>query len=210
MRPLMKLLVATRNKHKLHEIREILAELDLDIVSSADIAGLPEIVEDAPTIRENAIKKAVESARFAGMLTLADDSGLEVDALNGAPGVHSARYAGAEASYFENNKKLMRELRAVPPEKRTARFRCVAAVADANGLVDAVEGISNGVIIETERGGCGFGYDPLFIPDGQVKTFAELTPEVKNRISHRAKALHKAWAVLNRYLREKGVTTGKP
>ena len=203
MRPLMKLLVATRNKHKLREIREILAELNLDIVSSADIAGLPEIVEDAPTIRENAIKKAVETARFAGMLTLADDSGLEVDALNGAPGVHSARYASAEASYFENNKKLMRELRAVPLEKRTARFRCVAAVADANGLVDTVEGISNGVIIETERGACGFGYDPLFIPDGQVKTFAELTPEVKNRISHRAKALHKAWAVLSRYLRER-------
>ena len=204
MHSLMKLLVATRNKHKLCEIREILAELNLDIVSSADIPGLSEIVEDAPTIRENAIKKAVESARFAGMLTLADDSGLEVDALNGVPGVHSARYAGDEASYFENNKKLMRELRAVPMEKRTARFRCVAAVADVNGLVDAVEGISNGVITETERGGCGFGYDPLFIPDGQVKTFAELTPEVKNRISHRAKALHKASAVLSRYLREKG------
>jgi XTP/dITP diphosphohydrolase len=203
MRPLMKLLVATRNKHKLREIREILAELNLDIVSSADIAGLPEIVEDAPTIRDNAIKKAVETARRAKMLTLADDSGLEVDALKGAPGVYSARYAGEKASYFENNKKLLRELHAVPLEKRTARFRCVAAVADAKGLVDVVEGISNGVIVETERGGGGFGYDPLFIPDGQVKTFAELTPEVKNRISHRAKALHKAWAVLNRYLREK-------
>jgi XTP/dITP diphosphohydrolase len=203
MRPLMKLLVATRNKHKLREIREILAELDLDIISSADIAGLQEIVEDAPMIRENAIKKAVDSARFAKMLALADDSGLEVDALDGAPGVHSARYAGENATYFENNKKLLCELHGVPLEKRTARFRCVAAVADPNGLVDAVEGISNGVIIEMERGGGGFGYDPLFIPDGQVKTFAELTPEVKNRISHRAKALHKAWAVLSRYLREK-------
>jgi len=203
MRPLMKLLVATRNKHKLREIREILAELDLDIISSADIAGLPEIVENAPTIRDNAIKKAVESARRAKMLTVADDSGLEVDALKGAPGVHSARYAGEVASYPENNKKLLRELRGVALEKRTARFRCVAAVADANGLVDVVEGICNGVIVETERGGGGFGYDPLFIPDGQVKTFAELTPEIKNRISHRAKALHKAWAVLSRYLREK-------
>ena len=203
MRPLMKLLVATRNKDKLREIREILAELNLDIVSSADVAGLPEIVEDAPTVRDNAIKKAVETARFTKMLTLADDSGLEVDALNGAPGVHSARYAGEKVSYFENNKKLLRGLHGVSMEKRTARFRCVAAVADANGLVDAVEGICNGVIIETERGGGGFGYDPLFIPDGQVKTFAELTQEVKNRISHRAKTLHKAWAVLNRYLREK-------
>jgi len=203
MHVLMKLLVATRNKHKLREIREILAELNLDIVSSADIAGLPEIIEDAPTIRDNAIKKAVETARFAKMLTLADDSGLEVDALKGAPGVHSARYAGEEASYFENNKKLLRELRGVPMEKRTARFRCVAAVADTNGLVNVVEGISNGVITEKERRGGGFGYDPLFIADGQVKTFAELTQEVKNRISHRAKALHKAWAVLNRYLRER-------
>ena len=203
MRTLMKLLVATRNKHKLREIREILAELDLDIVSASDIPGLPEVVEDESTIRDNAIKKAVETARFTKMLTLADDSGLEVDALKGAPGVHSARYAGEEVSYPENNKKLLRNLRGVPLEKRTARFRCVAALADANGLVDVVEGISNGLIIETERGGGGFGYDPLFIADGQVKTFAELTPEVKNRISHRAKALHKAWAMLNRYLRER-------
>ncbi len=203
MRMFMKLLVATRNKHKLREIREILAELDLDIVSASDIPGLPEVVEDESTIRDNAIKKAVETARFTKMLTLADDSGLEVDALKGAPGVHSARYAGEEVSYPENNKKLLRNLRGVPLEKRTARFRCVAALADANGLVDVVEGISNGLIIETERGGGGFGYDPLFIADGQVKTFAELTPEVKNRISHRAKALHKAWAMLNRYLRER-------
>jgi XTP/dITP diphosphohydrolase len=199
----MQLLVATRNRHKLVEIRDILAELQFEIVSPAAVPGLPEIVEDAATIRDNAIKKAVETARAAGMLTLADDSGLEVDALGGQPGVRSARYAGENATYHENNKKLLKALEGVPADKRTGRFRCVMAVADAAGLVDVVEGICNGVLIEAERGGGGFGFDPLFIADGQVKTFAELSPEVKNRISHRAKALQKAWAVLNRYQRDK-------
>jgi XTP/dITP diphosphohydrolase len=125
-----------------------------------------------------------------------------VDVLNGEPGVRSARYAGEEATDYENIKKLLANLHGLPMEKRAARFRCVVAVADENGLVEAVEGICNGVIIDEERGGGGFGYDPLFIPDGQVKTFAELSPDVKNRISHRSKALQKAWAVLSRYLRE--------
>ena len=129
---------------------------------------------------------------------------MEVDALNGAPGVHSARYAGTSATDFENIKKLLANLHGVPAEKRTARFRCVIALADENGLVDCVEGICNGTIIADEKGGGGFGYDPLFIADGQVKTFAEISPDVKNRISHRGKALQKAWAVLSRYLREKG------
>src|SRR5437867_1922536 len=200
----MQLLVATRNRHKLKEIEAILAELNLEVRCSADIAGLAEIKEDAGTVRDNAVKKAVETAKAAKMLTLADDTGLEVDALNGEPGVHSARYSGEEATYHENNKKLLAALHNVPVEKRTARFRCVVAIADANGLVDTVEGICNGALLEEERGGGGFGYDPLFIPDGQVKTFAELSPDVKNRISHRAKALQKAWAVLSRHLREKG------
>lgn len=199
----MQLLVATRNRHKVSEIRAILKDTGFEVVSASTVHGLPEIVEDAGTIRDNAIKKAVETARVAKMLTIADDSGLEVDALKGAPGVHSARYSGEKATYHENNKKLLKALTGVALEKRSARFRCVVAVADANGLVDAVEGICNGVIIEQERGGGGFGYDPLFIPDGQVKTFAELSPDVKNRISHRAKAMQKAWAVLSRYLREK-------
>lgn len=199
----MQLLVATRNRHKLRELRELLADLDLELVSAADLPGLPEISEDAPTLRDNAIKKAVETAKASGKLTLADDSGLEVDALQGEPGVYSARYAGPKATDHENNLKLLRALDGVPLEKRTARFRCVVAVADPAGLVDVVEGICNGMILTEERGGGGFGYDPLFIPDGQVKTFAELPPEVKNRISHRGKAMQKAWAVLSRYLREK-------
>lgn len=199
----MRLLVATRNRDKLKEIGAILSDLKLDIVSPWDIPGLTEITEDGATIRDNAIKKAVETAKAAKMLTLADDTGLEVDALHGEPGVRSARFAGDDVSYHENNKKLLGMLQGVGLEKRSARFRCVAAIADENGLVDAVEGICNGSIMADERGGGGFGYDPLFIPDGQVKTFAELSIEVKNRISHRAKALQKAWAVLSRYLRER-------
>jgi XTP/dITP diphosphohydrolase len=198
----MQLLVATRNRHKLKEIESILAELNFEIRSSADLPNLAEVAEDAGTIRDNAIKKAVETARVAKMLTLADDTGLEVDKLDGEPGVKSARYAGEEATSHENNKKLLGALKGVPLEKRTARFRCVVAIADASGLVETVEGICNGTILEDERGGGGFGYDPLFIPDGQVKSFGELSPDVKNRISHRAKALQKAWAVLSRYLRE--------
>ena len=200
----MQLLVATRNRDKLKELRALLAELNLEVISAADIPGLHDVVEDAATVKDNAIKKAVETARFAKKLTLADDTGLEVDALNGEPGVRSARYAGEEASYFENNKKLLKSLEGVAGEKRSARFRCVVAIADENGLVDTVEGVCNGVLIEKEKGGGGFGYDPLFIPDGQVKTFAELSLEVKNRISHRAKALQKACAVLSRHLRNKG------
>ena len=198
----MQLLIASRNKHKVREIRAILDDLKLDIISAADVPGLPEIVEDAPTIRDNAIKKATQTALMAKRLTMADDTGLEVDALNGEPGVRSARFASDNATYHENNRKLMQLLEGVPLEKRSARFRSVIALADEKGLIEVVEGICNGVIIEDERGGNGFGYDPLFIADGQVKTFAEIPEESKNRISHRAKALQKAWAVLSRYVRE--------
>jgi XTP/dITP diphosphohydrolase len=200
----MQLLVATRNKHKLKELAALLEDLPLELISTADMPNLPGVVEDGATIRDNAIKKAVQTARMARKLTVADDTGLEVDALRGEPGVRSARFAGDEATYHENNKKLLQLLDDVPYEKRSARFRCCVAIADENGLYDCVEGICNGTIIEAERGGGGFGYDPLFLADGQTKTFAEISPEVKNRISHRAKAMQKAWAVLSRYLREKG------
>ena len=199
----MQLLVASRNKHKLKELVGLLKDLPLEAVPASSIRGLPEIVEDGAAIRDNAIKKAVETARVAKKLTLADDTGLEVDALKGEPGVRSARFAAEEATYHENNKKLLQRLKGVAYDKRTARFRCVVAIADENGLCECVEGICNGTILEAERGGGGFGYDPLFIADGQTKTFAELSPEVKNRISHRAKAMQKAWAVLSRYLRER-------
>ena len=206
----MQLLVATRNKHKLKELAPLLRDLSIDVVPAGDIHGLPEIVEDGVTIRDNAIKKAVETARVAKKLTLADDTGLEVDALKGEPGVRSARFASEDATYHENNKKLLQMLEGVAYDKRSARFRCVVAIADENGLYDCVEGICNGTILEAERGGGGFGYDPLFIADGQTKTFAEISPEVKNRISHRAKAMQKAWAVLSRYLRERGAGESTP
>ncbi len=198
----MQLLIATRNRHKLIEIQSILSDLNFDFFSPADFPNFPIINEDALTIRDNAIKKSIESAHASKTLTLADDTGLEVDALGGEPGVYSARFAGEEATYHENNKKLLKLLSGVPLKKRLARFRCVVSIATDQGLVDAVEGVCNGTILESERGGGGFGYDPLFIPDGQVKTFAELPLNVKNRISHRAKALEKAWAVLSKYLRE--------
>ena len=188
----MQLLVATRNKHKLKELRELLKDLPLEVVSAADVRGLPEIVEDGATVRDNAAKKAVETASAAKMLTIADDTGLEVDALKGEPGVRSARFAGENATYHENNKELLKRLEGVALEKRSARFRCVM-----------------GTIIEAERGGGGFGYDPLFIADGQTKTFAEISPDVKNRISHRAKAMQKAWAILSRYLRERGAAAAE-
>jgi XTP/dITP diphosphohydrolase len=204
----MQLLLATRNRDKLKELTAMLQDLQLDVISLADLPSLPGVVEDGATVRDNAVKKAVQVARMAKKLALADDKGLEVDALKGEPGVRSARFAGDEATYHENNKKLLKLLAGVPYEKRTARFRCVAAIADENGLYDSVEGICNGTILEAERGGGGFGYDPLFLADGQTKTFAELSLEVKNRISHRAKAMQKAWALLSRYLREKSGGTG--
>lgn len=200
----MRLLVATRNRDKLKEIRALLADLDFDILSINDVPAAPEIEEDQPTVRDNAIKKAVATAQATKLLTLADDTGLEVDALNGAPGVRSARFAGDAANYAENNKKLLAQMQGVPSDKRSARFRCVVAIADATGVVEVVEGICNGAILAEEKGGNGFGYDPLFQPDGQVKSFGELSDAVKNRISHRAKALQKAWAVLSRYKRENG------
>ncbi|MGD0059194.1 MAG: RdgB/HAM1 family non-canonical purine NTP pyrophosphatase [Verrucomicrobiia bacterium] len=204
----MQLLLASRNRDKLKELTAMLHDLQLDVLSLADVPNLPGVVEDGATIRDNAVKKAVQMARMAKKLTLADDTGLEVDVLKGEPGVLSARFAGDDATYHENNKKLLKMLEGVAYEKRTARFRCVVAIADENGLYDCAEGICNGTILEAERGGGGFGYDPLFLADGQTKTFAELSLEVKNRISHRAKAMQKAWALLSRYLREKGGGTG--
>src|SRR5579862_7267496 len=206
----MQILVATRNKHKLKELAALLQDLPLEPIPTGDVRGAPEIVEDGATIRDNAVKKAVETAKATKKLTLADDTGLEVDALKGEPGVRSARFASEDATYHENNKLLLQRLEGVPYDKRTARFRCVVAIADAQGMYDCVEGICNGTILEAERGGGGFGYDPLFIADGQTKTFAELSPEVKNRISHRAKAMQKAWAVLSRYLREHSAGADTP
>ena len=195
----MKLIIATRNAHKLEEIHDIFDFANLEVLSAFDFPEVPDVVEDGETLEENAKKKAVEIALATGCWALADDSGLEVAALNGAPGVYSARYAGEHCSYADNNVKLLEELTGKPD--RTARFRTVIALSDPGGSVQTVAGDCPGVISEEQRGTNGFGYDPLFVPDGYSQTFAELPVEVKNRISHRATALYKAHAAWSHLLR---------
>lgn len=218
-------LLATRNRHKVGEIRAVLGE-GLTFLSLADLAGSPSVVEDAPTFAGNACRKAEglarwlagEAARFDPAVTrvLADDSGLEVDALNGLPGVHSARFAAQEAgrdgnaSDAENNAKLLRLLAGVAPAERTARFRCALAWTAvppdpaAPAPTQVFEGVCEGRVLTAPRGTHGFGYDPLFQPLGYEATFAELGEAVKNRLSHRAKAL----AALRAWLEAHG--PGKP
>ena len=209
------LCVASRNAHKLLEIRAVLADLGLEITSPADHPGCTEVEEDAPTLEGNAEKKARHVAACTGLPSLADDTGLEVDALNGAPGVYSARYAGPQCSFADNNRKLLRELESVPPEKRTAHFRCVIAIArplpgseslDFEARVRACtvslhEGRLEGRIVDEPRGDNGFGYDPVFYIPDLGRTLAELTLEEKNRVSHRARALSAARAALVASLR---------
>jgi XTP/dITP diphosphohydrolase len=185
----MKLVLATRNPGKVRELSQLLSPLGYEVLSLEHFPGVPEVVEDGATFRDNAVKKATAVARHTGQLALADDSGLEVDYLGGAPGVHSARFAGEGHDDRANNEKLLRLLAGVPPEKRTARFRCVVAVATPEGKVLTTEGTCEGIIAEEPRGEGGFGYDPLFYVPSCGKTFAELEPEVKNRISHRGRAL---------------------
>ena len=188
----MKLVIATRNAHKLEEIHDIFDFQNLEVLSAFDFPHVPDVIEDGETLEANAVKKAVEIARATGCWALADDSGLEVDALGGAPGVYSARYAGEHCSYADNNIKLLREM--AGKADRTARFRTVIALSDPEGNAKTVSGECPGVIIGELRGTNGFGYDPLFVPDGYSETFAELDSGVKNRISHRANALQKARA----------------
>jgi len=183
----MKFVIATRNAHKLEEIRAIFNTGGLDVCSALDFPDIPDTVEDRDTLEGNAIKKARELCGATGLMALADDSGLEVDALDGAPGVYSARYAGEPCSYQNNNAKLLRELS--NKDNRRARFRTVIALARPGEEPLTVEGKCEGVIIDQLRGEHGFGYDPLFVPDGFDLTFAELPSEVKNKISHRALAL---------------------
>ncbi len=186
----MKLLIATGNAHKLAEIRSILQVPQLDLMGIRDFGPLPTVEEDGDTFEANAILKAVALARASGLWTLADDSGLEVEALDGAPGVRSARYAGEPSNDAANNHKLLACLETVCD--RRARFRCVIALSDPAGRTRTVSGSCAGTLLRDQRGRGGFGYDPLFIPDGFELSFAELEAGVKNRISHRAKALDRA------------------
>lgn len=186
----MKLLIATRNAHKLAEIRQIFPVPGLELVSALDFPEIPDVVEDGKTLEANAVKKAVSLALATGLYALADDTGLEVEALGGAPGVYSARYAGEPPDYAANNRKLLAELAA--HSNRRAQFRCVVAFSDPSGKAQYVEGICRGEIGQALRGTQGFGYDPLFIPEGESRTFAEMDSEEKNQISHRGRALQAA------------------
>ena len=198
-----KLLIATRNKGKLREYRQILADLPMQI-TDLETEGIHEEVEETGrTFTENAIRKATAYARLSGLWTWADDSGLEVDALDGQPGVHSARYAGPGASDEERYRLLLQRLADVPPDRRSARFRCVVAIATPDGRVETAEGRCEGEIISTPRGTHGFGYDPVFYLPERGMTMAELPPEEKNRISHRARAAQAARAILERMLAER-------
>jgi XTP/dITP diphosphohydrolase len=183
------MVVATRNRKKIAEIARMLAGSGLSALSLDQVPGCPEVVEDAPDFEGNALKKAREICAFSGRPALADDSGLVVDALGGAPGVYSARYAGEDATDMDNNRKLLKGLEGVPPEKRTARFVCVMAYVTPGGEERTFTGDCEGSIGFANRGESGFGYDPLFVPDGHKKTFAEMTGDEKDSMSHRGRAL---------------------
>lgn len=195
----MRLVLATKNEGKVRELQEMLKSSKFEVVSLAEYPELPDVEEDGDTFEANAVKKAREIAAATGELTMADDSGLEVDYLNGAPGVHSARFAGEHGNNKANNEKLLKLLEGVPWEKRTARFRCVVAVATPDGKVETAEGTCEGIITTELRGREGFGYDPLFYFPKYEKTFAELDSDIKNSVSHRGRALHKAREFLARW-----------
>lgn len=193
------LVLATRNKKKLIEIKELLKGLDFNVLSIDDFEDVPEVYEDADTFEGNAKKKAVEIAKATGKLALADDSGLEIDYLDGKPGIHSARFAGEGATDEDRNRKVLSLLDGVPKQRRIARFKCAVAIADGKSFV-VVMGVCEGEIATEPRGDHGFGYDPIFIVPSYDKTFAELGAEIKNQISHRAIALGKARELLLKYL----------
>ncbi len=200
--PTVKILLASGNLKKLRELGRELAGLDVELVTPADVGGLPHVDEDQPTFRANAAKKARSAAVHASMWALADDSGLEVDALGGAPGVHSARFAGAHGDDAANNALLLERMRGVPDERRGARFVCALALARPEGtLALEVEGVARGRILHEARGTYDFGYDPLFLfnepgfPESG-RGFAEMEMVEKSRVSHRGRALRELVARL--------------
>lgn len=182
------LVLATRNRDKAKELDALLGDLDIAIRTLDEFPDAPEVQEDGDTCEANAVKKAAAIAHIIGLPAIADDTGLEVDALDGRPGVYAARYAGDHATYADNCRKLLHELAGVPSVRRTARFITVAALALPSGEVRVTKGVLEGRIAEEPAGSGGFGYDPVFVVPELGKTLAELSPTEKNRISHRAKA----------------------
>jgi XTP/dITP diphosphohydrolase len=191
----MDILFATNNTHKVEEISRLLSSTEFTVRSLGDFPGVPKTIEDQPTLEGNALKKAGECFAATHILTIADDTGLECYYLELKPGVLSARYAGENATYADNNAKLLAALKGVPPRRRNARFRTVIAVV-GEGIEKVVEGRLEGHIAEAPRGTNGFGYDPLFVPDGSSKSYAEMTIEEKNKISHRALAMSRGIEML--------------
>ena len=191
------LVLATRNHDKVIELIALLGGLGLTIRTLDEFPDAPEVVEDGDTCEANAVKKARAIADFTGLTAVADDTGLEVDALGGRPGVHAARYAGEGASYEDNCLKLLRELMCVPRERRTARFLTVAAIAQPSDIIQVTQGVLEGVIAEEVSGMQGFGYDPVFLIPQLGKTLAQLSADHKNAISHRAKAFAKVREILS-------------
>jgi len=192
--------LATRNQHKVQEIRALLGDLAITFLSLSDFPDLPDVVEDGSTCEENAVKKARETAAGTGHWALADDTGLEVDALDGRPGAFAARYAGEHATYADNCEKLLKELKDIPVEQRGARFFTVIALSDPEGQTEVVQGELQGQITEQFYGSQGFGYDPVFYMPKAHKTLAEMTLAEKNEISHRGLALRLAKDMLKRQL----------
>lgn len=191
------LVVATKNKGKLREIKELLSGLGLQITSLSDYPEAPEIIESGKTFRANALIKARVIAQYTNKLTLGEDSGIEVRALGNRPGVYSARYSGNNADDRKNNQKLLRELKQVSDKDRQARYRCCAALVDGHGAdVGVVDGRCHGFITRAAKGKNGFGYDPYFLIEKYQKTFGQLDPGIKAQISHRAKALKKIRQIL--------------
>lgn len=202
---MIRLLIATRNPGKLREYEQLLAGLPLSLTYLDGEGITQEVEESGETFADNATNKAKEYACLSGLLTLADDSGLEVDALGGEPGVHSARYAGPEANDEDRYRLLLERMEGVPWEERGARFRCVTAVAEPGGEVYTAEGTVEGIIALAPQGEYGFGYDPVFYVPEHDRTMAQLPPEVKNRISHRAVAAREIRGILERLVRRHDV-----
>ncbi len=196
MAAIQSLVLATKNRDKIREIREILSDFPIEIKTLEDFPDMPDVEEDGATLDENAIKKARAFHEFTGLPALADDTGLEVDALDGAPGVYSSRFAGEEATYADNREKLLREMASVPAEARGAQFRCVVAFVNGDQVLTA-EGIVRGTITREPAGSDGFGYDPVFFVPELGRTFAEIDLETKNKISHRGIAFRKMKAKLH-------------
>lgn len=196
------IVISSRNKEKKNELKTLLKDLKIKVLDLNDFSSAPRVEEKGKTFEENAAVKALKIAKFTEKLTLADDSGLEVDALGGRPGVYSARFAGNNADCGANNRKLLKLLKGFPGSKRKARFVCVIAIADKNGLAGVARGECSGRITFEPKGGKGFGYDPVFFSPARNKTFAQLSRSEKNAVSHRGRALKKAKKIIEDCLRK--------